>query len=314
MMQFGAHLPSYWDDYGSSNVRIAVEEAAKAAETLGYDSVWANDMVINTSASLAKIGATGQIIEPLITLASLVHLVPRLKLGTSVLVLPQRNAMLVAKQVSALDLLSEGRFILGVGVGWRAEEFKLLGADFAHRAAITDEAIEVMQTLWREPVASFHGQFHRFDDAVMLPKPAHRNGPPIWVGGNTDASIRRAAIHRAAKYGRAWIPYIQDLESFQSGVALLRDLTKGQQGPMVGGYFNLRIEKPGQRVTVQTQSRWAAISIGGSPDTIAQTIEQFRQSGLEYAICLFESENVDDYLRQMRVFAEQIAPHFAEAV
>src|SRR6185295_5244483 len=103
-MQFGAHLPSYWDDYGTSNVRIAVEEAAKAADTLGYDSVWATDEVIGTSASMAKSGYTSQSIEPLITLATLVHLVPRLKFGTSILVLPQRNTMLVAKQVAALDL------------------------------------------------------------------------------------------------------------------------------------------------------------------------------------------------------------------
>src|SRR5215217_6714569 len=134
MMQFGAFLPTCWDDYGASNVRIAIEEAAKAAEALDYDSVWANDEVIGTSAGL---GAADQVIEPLITLATLVHLVPRLKLGTSVLVLPQRNAMLVAKQVAALDLLSEGRFILGVGIGHREEEFKLLGADYKHRAAIT---------------------------------------------------------------------------------------------------------------------------------------------------------------------------------
>lgn len=307
-MQFGAHLPSYWDDYGASNVRIAVEEAAKAAEALGYDSVWANDEVIGVSASMAKIGRTGGDIEPLITLATLVHLVPRLKLGTSVLVLPQRNTMLVAKQVAALTLLSKGRVILGVGIGWRAEEFKLLGADYQHRAAITDEAIEVMQTLWREPVARFHGEFHRFDDAVMLPKSPRDHEPPIWIGGNT-----RGAIHRAAKYGKAWIPYIQDLAGFQSGVTLLRNLTKGQQGPLVGGYFNFRIEKPGQRASVQTQSRSAPISIGGSPDTVAQTLEQFQQAGLEYAICLFESEDVDDYLRQIRVFAEQVVPHFAEA-
>src|SRR5690606_1814876 len=136
-MQFGAHLPSYWDDYGTSNVRTAIEEAAKVAEALGYDALWANDNVINTMAS----SFANQVIEPLITLATLVHRVPRIKLGTSVLVLPRRNTILVAKQVAALDLLSEGRLILGIGVGPREEGFKLLGADFARRAAVTDEAI-----------------------------------------------------------------------------------------------------------------------------------------------------------------------------
>jgi probable F420-dependent oxidoreductase len=302
MMQFGAFLPTCWDDYGSSNVRIAVEEAAKAAEALGYDSVWANDVVI-VPATPANVD---QIIEPLITLASLVHLVPRLKLGTSVLVLPQRNAMLVAKQTAALNLLSEGRFILGVGIGHREEEFKLLGADYAHRAAITDEAIEVLQTLWREPVAQFHGRFHSFDNARMFPKPVN-GGPPIWIGGKTVAGARRAA-----RYGSAWLPNSRDLHTFQSGVALLRELTTGRQCPLIANMFYLRIKKPGETADVQTKNPGLRLHLAGSPDEIAQGIEQYRQAGLEYAVCLFESEDVDDYLRQIHVFAEQVAPQFAK--
>ena len=148
-MQFGAHLPTYWTDYGTSNMRVAIEEAAKAAEALGYTAIWANDSVMVPAGFSFQGHVTDkfQVIEPLITLASLVHLVPRIKLGTHVLVLPQRNAIIVAKQVAALDLLSESRLILGVGVGWRAEEFKLLNADFEHRGALADESIEVMRTL-----------------------------------------------------------------------------------------------------------------------------------------------------------------------
>src|SRR5688500_11678182 len=98
-MQFAAHLPTYWADYGQSSVGVAVEAAAKAAEALGYRGVWANDHVLAPAGQAGM----GYIIEPLITLASLIHLVPGLQLGTSVLVLPQRHAVLVAKQVAALD-------------------------------------------------------------------------------------------------------------------------------------------------------------------------------------------------------------------
>src|ERR687883_486069 len=119
-MRVGAFLPTYWTDYGTTTVREAVEEA----------SVWANDHVI----APAHQAGVGHIIEPLMTLASLIHVVPRVELGTSALVLPQRHAVLVAKQVAALDVLSGGRFILGVGVGWLKEEFRMLGADFAHRS------------------------------------------------------------------------------------------------------------------------------------------------------------------------------------
>jgi probable F420-dependent oxidoreductase len=304
-MKFGAHLPSYWNDYGSSTVQHAVVEAAKAAESLGYDSVWANDKVISTPYTQAEQGMVGNKVEPFITHAPLVHLVPRVKLGTSVLVLPQRNPILVAKQAATLDLLSAGRLILGVGVGLNKSEFSLMGANFANRAAVNDEAIEVMQALWREPVAAYEGQFHHFEDAVMLPKPACPGGPPIWIGDGSPAALRRVA-----RYGKAWIPYINDLESFQTGVAKLRELTREGTCPMIGGYFNLRIERPDKPADVQSVFPYAPISIWGSPDAIAEGFAQYQQSGLEYAIYLFDSEDVDDYLRQIQVFAEDIAPQF----
>ena len=181
-MRCHAFLPTYWDNYGATTIDVAIAEAAIAAAALGYKGVWTNDAVIRPVTE--TVGA--QVIEPFVTLASLVHLVPRLTLGTAVLVLPQRHPILVAKQAAALDLLSGHRLILGVGIGHQAEEFALLGADFAHRAGVTDEAIEVMQALWREPVASYHGRFHQFDQVSMAPHPP-AGGPPIWIGGNSPA-------------------------------------------------------------------------------------------------------------------------------
>src|SRR5215213_9219872 len=138
-MQFGAFLPTYSDDYQSSPLHVAINGAALAAEALGYDGVWANDQMINPAAARRGTLAGAHVIEPLVTLASLVHLVPKVTLGVAVLILPQRNAILVAKQAAALHLLSQHRLILGVGIGHRAEEFKILGADFGQRAAVTDE-------------------------------------------------------------------------------------------------------------------------------------------------------------------------------
>ena len=306
-MQFGAHLPTYWNDYGSSNMRVAIEETAKAAEALGYTAIWANDSVM-VPAGFRFHGRdvdNFQVIEPLITLASLVHLVPRIKLGTHVLVLPQRNAIIVAKQVAALDLLSQSRLIFGVGVGWRAEEFKLLNADFERRGALADESIAVMRTLWREPVASFHGQFYDFADAQFAPKPVS-GGPPIWVGGSSAAAVRRAA-----RIGDAWIPWGPGLDEFKAGVASLRELTQGRQCPLLAATVNLRIDNPGKPAG-PTKSDHIQITCAGGPDEIAHYLDQYRQAGLEYALCGFNAESVDDLLRQMRIFAEQIAPQFAE--
>ena len=291
-MQFGVFLPSYWRDYGDHSVRSAVEETARAAEALGYVSLWANDHVI----APVRHPGVGYIIEPLITLASLIHLVPRLQLGVSVLVLPQRNAILVAKQVAALDLLSGGRFILGIGAGWLEEEFRFLNADFERRGAHADEAIQVMRTLWREHPASHEGQFYRFSDAVFFPKPG-RGGPPLWIGGNTPPAIRRAA-----RFGDAWVPFGIGLEDFAEGASGLRSWTEGREGPLIAAHLRIFIGTPGPSVKPH---------IAGSADEVRARLDQYRQAGLQYLICDFEADSVDDLLRQMRVMAEEIAPHFA---
>lgn len=292
-MKFGVHLPTFWADYGTSNVRTAVVETAQAAAALGYTGVWANDTVV---VSPNHSGA-GHVIEPLITLASLAHLVPRLKLGISVLVASQRNVFLMAKQIAALDLFCEGRLILGIGAGWREDEFTFMKADFAHRQAMTDEAIEVLRVLWRDPVASFHGQFYEFSDALLFPKPAHE-GPPLWIGGNKISAIRRAA-----QFGDAWVPFGPTLTDFQAGIASLHELTKGRPVPTIAMEMFVGVNKSDEPTPNY---------IPGSPDAIAQTLEQYRQAGLEYFICCFDADGMDDLLRQMRTFAEQIAPQLAE--
>jgi probable F420-dependent oxidoreductase len=304
-MQFGAYLPTYWDDYRDSSMPVAIMETAQAAEALGYDAVWANDQVIGISPGAE--GGGWQDLEPLVTLASLIHLVPRIRLGTSVLVLPQRNPILVAKQAAALDLLSGHRLILGVGIGHRAEEFALLGADFASRAAVTNEAIEVMQTLWREPNASYQGQFVHLDGVSMPPHPPD-GGPPIWIGGDTLASVRRAA-----RYGDGWLPFNWDLDAFRAGVSLLQELTQGRRNPMIANVFYFRIERSDEPATVRTTTPWMPKSFAGSPDAVARHLESYRQAGLGYALCGFEAEDLDDLIRQLHVFAEQVAPRFSDA-
>jgi probable F420-dependent oxidoreductase len=306
-MRFGVHLPTYWDDYGTSPIPVAIEEAAIAAQSLSYDAVWANDKVIHPASAPRGTIEGGQVIEPLVTLASLVHLVPRLALGTAVLVLPYRNAILVAKQAAALHLLSQQRLILGVGIGWKVDEFALLGANFANRAAVTDEAIELMQALWREPVARYHGRFHHFDAVSMPPHPTD-GGPPIWIGGNGPRSIRQTA-----RYGSGWLPFGMELDAFRSGVSTLRELTRERGCPVIANEFYFRLEKVDEPAVVQSTSPWVDARFAGSPDEIAQHLEQYRRAGLEYALCLFESEDLDDLLRQMRLFAEQVIPQFADA-
>jgi probable F420-dependent oxidoreductase len=287
-VQIGTFLPTYWTDYGAADVRRAVEETAQAAAALGYRSLWANDHLLGPG----DWAEMGHIIEPLTTLAALIHLVPTLHLGTSTLVLPQRHPILVAKQVAALDVLSGGRFILGLGVGWLEEEFRALGADFARRGAVADEAIALMRALWREPQTTFHGAFYQLSDAVCYPKPLHGE-VPLWVCGNTPAAIRRAA-----RVGAAWNPFGLALDDFAAGVALLRREVGARPVPTLAAHLRLRIDAAGE----------AGAHVAGSAEEVAQTLARYEQAGLEYLICDFVADDVEDLLRQMRVMAEQIIP------
>jgi probable F420-dependent oxidoreductase len=304
-MRFGAFLPSFWADYGASSVGVAVAEAARSAADLGYEGVWVNDVVIMPAAD-RKPGDTTRALEPLVTLASLVHLAPRVTLGTAVLVLPQRHPVLVAKQTADLHLLSGGRLILGVGIGHRPGEFALLGADYADRAAATDEAIEILRTLWREPVADYQARFHRLESANMEPRPPGA-GPPIWIGGSS-----RAAIQRAARYGDGWLPFVLDVAGVRAGAAALRELTQGRPCPTVANVVYLRIVRPDEPAALRSTTSRMRKAFAGGVDAVAEHLEEYRRAGLEYAVCFFESEDVDDLLRQMRTFAERIAPRLTD--
>jgi probable F420-dependent oxidoreductase len=204
-MRIGVSLPTVGPDPGPEPV-LAV---AEAAERLGFDSVWATDHVLMSHERRSEYpyGRSGTEIamtpgmpwlEPLSALAFVAARTRRVGLGTSVLVLPYRNPVVVAAEAATLHLLSGDRLILGVGAGWMREEFKALGLDPAERGARLDEYIEVLRTLWSEQRASFSGRFVDFDE-VMLAIPPRDAVPPVWVGGNT-----RPALRRALRLGDGW--------------------------------------------------------------------------------------------------------------
>lgn len=309
-MKFGIYPPTGWLDYGDSNIQTAMIETAKLAEDLKYDGIWANDAVVldNKADNVHESKGT---IEPLITLASLIHVVPNINLGVSVLIVPQRNVFLLAKQIAALDLYAGGRFRLGVGVGWREAEFELLGADFVNRGAIGDEAIQVMRTLWREPEASFDGQFHQFSDALLYPKPTN-GGPPIWIGGNTSTAIRRAA-----KFGDVWVPWGPTVDEVANGLTMLRDLTQDRPTPKIAMELSIYVNvdgksKPESKMGTNTQYEKFETAIEGGPDEVVQTLKSYQAAGLDYVICIFYANRIDGLFDQMCVFAEHIMPHFVD--
>lgn len=196
---------------GAGADRAVIDEVAIAAERSGFATLWSGEHVVmvDRSASTYPYSDDGQIavpaqadwIDPMIGLSFAAAATSTITLATGVLLLPEHNPVLMAKQAATLDRLSGGRFTLGIGIGWSREEFDALGVPFERRGARTAEYVEAMRTLWRDDVASFDGEFVRFEAVRVNPKPVRDRRIPIMLGGNSDAALRRVAAWGDGWYG-----------------------------------------------------------------------------------------------------------------
>src|SRR5712691_7759699 len=207
---------SLLNNQGIEDVQALVDLAVRAEE-LGFHSVWAHDHVFNVGHVFDRIGGKPYY-EPLTLLSFVAARTRRVRLGTSVLVLPYHNPIRLAKTAATLDVLSGGRLILGVGVGLIEKEIRAMGSPFAERGAFTDEAIAVMRTLWAEEDPRFDGKYSRFAGMKFSPKPLQKPSIPFVIGG-----VSRAAIRRAARLGDGWQPLGLSPEALGQGMAVLRE-------------------------------------------------------------------------------------------
>jgi probable F420-dependent oxidoreductase len=199
-MQLGALLPL--GDIGGEPEMV--REFAQTAEAIGYDFLEAPDHVLGVNAASRpgwdRNTSEDLFHDPFVLFGYLAGCTTKLGFSTGVLILPQRQTVLVAKQAAALDVLCGGRFRLGIGVGWNEIEFTGLNENFHNRGRRSEEQVRVMQALWAEPHVTFPGEFHKIDDAGINPRPASGR-VPIWFGGHAEATFRRAA-----KYGDGFMP------------------------------------------------------------------------------------------------------------
>ncbi|MDH3678412.1 MAG: LLM class F420-dependent oxidoreductase [Acidimicrobiia bacterium] len=182
---------------------------ARQAEELGFDSIWYAEHPVVPVTSDSPFPATGGAIpevyshfdDPYIALARASAVTTTLKLGTGITLVPERNPLVLAKQVAALDLHSGGRFLFGIGTGWLREETEIMGGDFARRWTQTREALEVLKALWTEDEAQYHGSYFDFPPVRCFPKPAQRPYPPVIVGGSAPNVLQRIVAH-----ADGWLP------------------------------------------------------------------------------------------------------------
>jgi probable F420-dependent oxidoreductase len=210
------------ETFGSSPARGLefVQAYARLAESLGFDSLWVPEHIVffdryesrypySEDGSLA-LGADPGIFDPFLCLTAVALATTTLRVGTSVLLVGERNPLVTAREAATLDQLSGGRLALGVGVGWSWEEYAALGVPWERRGARCDEYLDAIRALWTTSRTSFSGEFCSFSDVAAFPKPAQSPGPPVLVGGNTAPALRRAARRGDGWYG--WHLSLGELE------------------------------------------------------------------------------------------------------
>jgi probable F420-dependent oxidoreductase len=200
---------------GTGADRGVIDAVAKAAEHNGFATLWAGEHVVMVDSPASRypysddgtiaVAAAADWLDPIVCLSFAAAATTSIGLATGVLLLPEHNPVLVAKQAASVDRLSGGRLTLGIGIGWSKEEFDALGVPFDRRGQRTAEYVKAMRTLWRDEIASFAGEFVSFDGIRVNPKPVRDRRIPIVLGGNSDAALRRVA-----GWGDGWYGFYLD--------------------------------------------------------------------------------------------------------
>ncbi len=194
---------------GSGADPRVLEAVARSADATGFSTLWSGEHVVMVDRPDSRypyspdgtiaVPSDSDWLDPLIALSYIAAVTSNIRIATGILLLPQHNPLLVAKQSASLDVLSQGRFALGVGIGWSSQEFEALGVPFQNRAQRTREYVEVLRTLWQEDVSSYEGDYVRFREVRSYPKPFRNRRLPVILGGNSDA-----ALDRVVAYGDGW--------------------------------------------------------------------------------------------------------------
>jgi probable F420-dependent oxidoreductase len=306
-MQFGFALPSTIDP-------DEIRRFAQSAEELGFESVWAADhIVLPTSGTnqypYTEDGSftrppTAPFLETITLLTYMAACTSRIRIGSTVIILPYRNPVLQAKMFASLDVLSKGRAMCGVGVGWLEKEFETLQAPYEERGPMSDEWLAIFRALWTEEYPEFYGRFYSFDGIQFYPKPVQKPHIPIWVGGHT-----RRAVRRAARYGNAWHPTRQTPEYVASHLPYLR-----QQAEAIGrdpGEITISLKRTlhftdaGIAEGGSTRSKGAMI---GTTQEVIADVHKCHELGIQQLTYDFRASAIDDCIRVMQHFAEKVVP------
>ena len=287
----------------------AITTVAQQAEALGFDSVWVSDHIVVPRSAIPRFGEV--FFEPFTTLAYVAGKTQRIRLGTSVIILPYRHPLFMAKALATLDVLSEGRLIVGAAVGWLIEEFEALGIPFSERGARSDEALQVMRALWTEAEPKFDGRFFRFAGIKAEPKPLQKPHPPIWIGGGSPAALRRAA-----EFADGWHPSHRPVEEIAAAVKTLKELALARGRDPEGLEI---IARAPLRVVTRGKAPEPRPLLVGTADQIVEDIGTYKAAGVTgfmfdtyYGNPAVNDQDLKGVLGTLESFATQIRPRLKQ--
>ncbi len=332
-MKFGVRLPNS----GPLARRDNIVKVADEAERMGFDSVWVHDHILwgteqhrtHLSAGSAEALDDSQkpnFYESITTLSYLAGRTSRVRLGVAVIVLPLRNPVVLAKQIANLDVMSEGRLIVGVAPGApniTKSEFEAVGVPYEERGKITDEYILAIKKIWSENLPSFSGKYVNFNEAQIFPKPFQKY-PKILVGGG-ERGISQRALKRVVELGDGWIPAYLTSEEIGDGIRQIKETAK--TAGRDSNHFTIAHEMftvvdedsaTARKLAAKSlSSNFVSVeegekrSLAGSPDELVRKLSEYVSAGVDMTELKFVYSDLSALFKMMKLFAEEIMPNLS---
>ena len=306
-MEIGLSIPRLPDTDG-------IRRFVKRAEELGFESVLAGDHIVLPTEGTDQYPYTADgsfsrpaeepFLETMTMLGYMAACSETIKLGSTVIILPYRNPVVQAKMFASLDVLSNGRMICGVGVGWLEKEFDILGVPYDQRGPMSDEFLQIFKILWTEPNPEFHGKFYNIDGIQFYPKPVQKPHLPIWVGGHT-----RRALRRTAKYGDCWHTTRQTPDFVAQNLPYLREQTEkaGRDPASISISLKRSLHFTDLGAAEGSSTRTGGVVIGTTQEVI-DDVHYCRELGIDQLTYDFRVEGTDACIKVMEHLADQVLP------
>jgi len=294
-MKFGLSLPNFGRDASKKNI----SRLTLTAEEFGFDSIWLSDHIVIPASHR---GFGYNFYEPLVTLSYLSSMTNNIKLGTSVLIIPYRNPIVLAKLISDIDILSDGRLILGIGTGWMRDEFNALGAEYENRYVLTEEYIKIMIELWSDEMMERRDENSNLRGFSIKPTALQKSHPPIWIGGNS-----RNAIERALRIGNGWHAVGLTPAELNELIPIIKEkMSSTKHKNKDRGDFIISLRRNVQITDDKNIELNHKETLRGTVNKITDGLNKYKESGVGYMVVQFLAGSFEEIIINLNIFCKNI--------